>query len=255
MSKPKKIATKSGRRSPVGRYNSFIYPNLEDTRACARFAYRYPIELVRAYEKIEAHDPDNKEALRHVIPIKPERDHQTDAIIDAIVHCVGKPGSGICESTMADIIAIVWPGKLPHKVDAFRNSKNPRKALCDVIYQVAKKLGRGVKSDTKTGARSKDELIRRALYDWWDDHVERRTTSGVDKHGNPTRSQFMLQPTIGPSKEELRTYLKMNGMQYPPQVHDKDFWKKVLKLAKKLSKQPFFCIHVPVDKLQVMDNQ
>ena len=100
----KKAAKK--RKSPVGLNNTFIYRDKASTSACARFGYRYPIEIVRAFEELEmaqenqnssiphtvkmllmtkeTHDFSQLEELKMIICDSQERDHLTDSIITAI---------------------------------------------------------------------------------------------------------------------------------------------------------------------------
>jgi hypothetical protein len=230
MAKKKEAKTK--RKSPIGRYRSFIYPDSKATEACARFAYRYPIELVRDYEALEKTDPNNVEALQGVIPTGPERDSLTDEIIFAISELtILKVGGGSHPATMPEVVSWIAQGTLVHKLKDFQNSDDPAAALRARIYRIAKKLGKTVLSEGKHRP-SIETIIERALYAWWSDNIEGTArTVGIDKHGNPTSGSQPIQPTRGPTKADLHPYLLQHGLDPVPSANDKDFWYQVKEQA------------------------
>ena len=233
----KKKEAKKKRNSPIGRYRSFIYPDSKATEACARFAYRYPIELVRDYEALEKTDPNNVEALQRIIPTEPERDFLTDQIIIAISELrFLRDDSGSHPATMSEVVCWIAQGTPVHKLKDFKDSDDPAAALRDRIRRIAKKLGKTVLSAGKHRP-SIERIIERALYSWWCDNTEGTArTVGVDKHGGPTSGSRPIQPTRGPTKADLRPYLLQHGLNPVPSANDKDFWSQVRKQAEAVNK-------------------
>ena len=246
----KKKEAKKKRKSPIGRYRSFIYPDSKATEACARFAYRYPIELVRDYEALEKTSPNNVESLQRIIPTEPERDFLTDQIIFAISELrFPRDDSGSHPATMPQILSWIAQGTPVHKLKDFQNSDDPAAALRARIYRIAKKLGKTVLSGGKHRP-SIETIIRRGLYAWWVDNIEGTDrTVGVDKRGNPTSGSRPIQPTRGPTKADLHPYLLQHGLEPVPSVNDKDFWYQVREQAEAVNTFPLLAWRIPTETM------
>jgi hypothetical protein len=242
---------KTKRKSPVGNYNSFIYPDMVSNSSCARFAYRYPIELVRAYEAAEQNNPDNREILKRIIPTEPETDWITDKIIDTILkNPIYFPSEGEYESRMDQIIAAVAFGRPLHRIKELQAYPDPRETLRDKIKRIAKKLDRIVEpGDDERGRPSREKHIRMALYFWWADNFESKVTVGVDKHGNPRSGRSPTLTSSGPSRRELIPYLKKAGMKNVPSISNKLFWEEVKAYAEWRKELLVIHWYAPVDRL------
>lgn len=265
---PTKKKTVRNRKEVVGKENSFIYPEKEATDKCARFAYRFPIEVVRAYEEIESLDRDGKHdaptcleimrnALKHqdtsrmkdlirIVETTPTPDKLTDSIITAIRDFAPRDSSGAPAPTMDHVIQFIEQGVPLHRMPPFNRSQDPEGLLKARIRRIAGKLKIKVSSQTRGQNRmskkdSEARVIRCALYYWWLDNLPAPIKKEwIDEHGNPASSSEPGSPVAKLTRDGLMHYLREAGMRSV--VRDREFWKRVANQIEKYNSLGLFKI-------------